>query len=68
LFVAEVLRRLPFGGVFEGAGKQRLHCRHGDFFHLRERDIGSGTLLAPVLADDDFSPAMSEFLNAAKIL
>jgi hypothetical protein len=68
LFLAEMLRRLSFGGVFEGAGEQRLHRRHGDFFHLGEGDVGSGTLLAPVPADDDFSPATSEFLDAAKIL
>lgn len=68
LFVAQMLRRLSLGGVFEGAGEQRLHRHHGDFFHLGEGDVGSGTLLAPVPADDDFSPAVSEFLNAAAIL
>lgn len=68
LFVAQMLRRLSLGGVFEGAGEQRLHRHQGDFFHLGEGDVGSGTLLAPVPADDDFSPAVSEFLNAAKIL
>lgn len=68
LFVAEVFGRLSLGGVFESAGEQRLHRHHGDFFHLGEGDVGSGTLLAPVPADDDFSPAVSEFLNAAAIL
>jgi hypothetical protein len=68
LFVAEVFRRLPLGRHFEGAGEQRLHGGHGDLFHLREGDVGSGPLLAPVPLDDDFSPAVSEFLNAAKIL
>jgi len=68
LFVAEVLGRLPLRGHFEGAGQQRLHRGHGDLFHLREGDVGSGTLLAPVLPHDDFSPAVSQFLDAAKIL
>jgi hypothetical protein len=68
LFLAQMLRRLSFGGVFEGAGEQRLDRRQGDFFHLCEGDVGSGPLLAPVSADDDFSPAVCEFLNATKIL
>lgn len=68
MFVAELFGCLPFGRVFEGAGEQRLDRRHGDFFHLSKGDVGSGPLLAPVPADDDFSPAMSEFLDAAKIL
>jgi hypothetical protein len=65
LLVAEVLGRLALGGVFESAGKQRLHSRHGDVFHLGKRDIGPGPLLAPVPGDDDFSPAAGEFLDAA---
>jgi hypothetical protein len=68
LLAAEVLGRLPLCGDLEGAGEQRLHSSHGDLFHLCEGDVGSGSLLAPVLADDDFSPAMSELLNPAKIL
>lgn len=68
LFGAEVFGRLSLGGIFESAGEQRLHGGHGDFFHLREGNVGSRSLLAPVPGDDDFSPAASEFLNAAKIL
>jgi len=68
LLATEVFRRLTLGGDFECAGEQRLHGGHGDFFHLCESDIGPGPLLAPVLTDDVFSPAVSEFLNAAKIL
>ena len=68
LFGAEMLGRLLLGGHFERAGQQRLHGGHGDLFHLCEGDVGSGPLLAPVLPHDDFSPAVSEFLNAAKIL
>jgi hypothetical protein len=68
LLAAEVFGRLSFGGIFKGAGEQRLHGGHGDIFHLSEGDIGPGSVLAPVPADDDFSPAVSEFLNAAKIL
>jgi hypothetical protein len=68
LFGAEVFGRLSLGGVFESAGEQRLHGGHGDVFHLCEGDVGAGSLLAPVPGDDDFSPAASEFLNAAKIL
>lgn len=68
LLVAEVFRGLPLGGVFEGAGEQGLHGGHGDLFHLREGDVGPGSLLAPVPVDDDFSPAVSEFLDVAKIL
>ena len=60
--------RLSLGGVFESAGEQRLHGGHGDFFHLREGNVGPRSVLAPVPGDDDFSPATSEFLNAAKIL
>lgn len=67
LFVTEVLG-LPLRGDFEGAGQQGLHGGHGDLFHLRESDIEAGPILAPVLSDDDFSPAAGEFLNAAKIL
>jgi hypothetical protein len=65
---AEVFRRLPLCGVFESASEQRMHGGHGDFFHLGEGDVGSRPLLAPVLPDDDFSPAMSKFMDAAKIL
>lgn len=65
---AEVFRRLPLRGVFEGAGEQRLHGGHGDLFHLGEGDVGPGSLLAPVLANDDSSPAASEVLDAAEIL
>ena len=68
LFVAEVLGRLLMGGHFKRAGQQRLHRGHGDLFHLCEGDLRSGPLLAPVLPHDDFSPAVSQFLNAAKIL
>jgi hypothetical protein len=68
LFLAEVLGRLLLRGHFEGASEQRLHRGHGDLFHLREGHVGSGTLLAPVLPHDDFSPAVSQFLDAAKIL
>jgi hypothetical protein len=68
VFGAEVFGRLSLGGVFESAGEQRLHGGHGDFFHLGEGDVGPGSLLAPVTGDDDFSPAASELLNAAKIL
>lgn len=67
LFVTEVLG-LPLRGDFEGAGQQRLHGGHGDLFHLRERDLKAGPILAPVLPDDDLSPAAREFLNAAQIL
>jgi hypothetical protein len=68
LFAAEVLVRLPLRGNFEDAGQQRLHGRQGDLFHLGEMDVGSGPPIAPVLTDDDFAPAPSEFLNTAKIL
>jgi hypothetical protein len=68
LFGSEVLGRLLLGGHFERAREQRLHRGHGDLFHLRQGDVGSGTLIAPVLPHDDFSPAVSQFLNAAKIL
>lgn len=68
LLAAEVLGRLPLCRHLEGAGEQGLHRRHGDFFHLCEGDLGTGTLLAPVPLDDDFPPVVSEFLNAAKIL
>jgi hypothetical protein len=68
LFGAKVFGRLSPGGVFKSARQQRLHGGHGDFFHLCKGDVGPGPLLAPVPGDDDFPPAASEFLNAAKIL
>jgi hypothetical protein len=55
-------------GHFQGAGQQGLHRGHRDFFHLREIDIQPGSLLAPVLPHDDFSPATGQFLDPTNIL
>jgi len=68
LLAAEVFRRLPLRRDLEGARQQRLHGGHGHVFHFGERDLGPGAFLAPVLADDDFSPAVSQFPDPAKIL
>jgi hypothetical protein len=52
----------------EGPREQGLDGRHGDVFHLSEVNVQSGSVLAPVLLDDDFSPPPRQFLDAAKIL
>jgi hypothetical protein len=64
--VAE-LSGLLVGGRLEGPGEEGLDGGHGDFFHLVEVDIEAGSVLAPVLADDDFSPAFGEFGDALQI-
>jgi hypothetical protein len=62
------LHRLLLRRRLEGPGEQGLDGRHGDIFHLREVDVQSRSVLAPVLPDDDFSPAPRQFLDAAQIL
>jgi len=52
----------------QGARQQSTHGRHRDVFHLRQVNVQPGTLLAPLLPHDDFSPAPGQFLDAANIL
>ena len=66
LFVAELLGLL-LGGGFESAGHQSLHGGHGHVFHLGQIDIESGTVFAPLLADDDFSPALGQVGDVLEI-
>jgi hypothetical protein len=67
ILLAQLVRLLP-GPHLQGAGQQRPHSRHRHFFHFRQGHIESGTLLAPVLSNDDFSPASRQFLDPANIL
>ena len=62
------LHRLLLRRRLEGPREQGLDGRHGDVFHLSEVDVESGSVLAPVLPDDDFSPPPRQFLNSAKVL
>jgi hypothetical protein len=66
LLLAQVLR-LPLRRHLQGARQQRLDGRHGHVFHLAQIDIKPGTLLAPLLPHDDFSPATGQFLDPANI-
>jgi len=66
LFLAELLGLL-LGGDFESSGHQPLHGGQGHVFHLGQIDIESGTAFAPLLADDDFSPALGQFGDALEI-
>jgi len=60
--------RLLLRRRFERSRQQGLDGRHGDVFHLGQVDVESGSVLAPVLPDDDFPPAPRQFLDAAKVL
>jgi hypothetical protein len=62
------LHRLLLRRCLQGSREQSLDSRHGDVFHLREVDVESGSVLAPVLPDDDFPPPPRQFLDAAKVL
>jgi hypothetical protein len=62
------LAGLLLRGHLQGAGQQAPHRRHGHLLHLRQVHVQSRPLLAPVLPDDDFSPAFGQFGDAAKIL
>jgi len=66
--VSAELTGLLQGGEFQGARQQRSNGRHRDVLHLRQIDIKPGTLLAPMLPHDDFSPALSQFLDVSEIL
>jgi hypothetical protein len=52
----------------QGARQQAPHRRHGHLLHLCQVHVQPRSLLAPVLPDDDFSPAFGQFGDAAKIL
>jgi hypothetical protein len=67
LLLAQFAGLLP-GRYLQGAGQQRPHGRHRHLFHLRQRHVKAGALLAPVLPHDDFPPALRQFLDPANIL
>ena len=52
----------------QGAGQQSTHGRHRHVFHLSQINVQPGTMLAPLLPHDDFSPASGQFLDPANIL
>ena len=62
------LHRLLLRRRLEGPREQGLDGRHGDVFHLSEVDVKSGSVLAPVLPDDDLPPPPRQFLDSAKVL
>lgn len=67
LLRAHVPRLLP-GGRFQSARQKRLHGRHRDIFHLRERYIQTRPLFAPMLPNDNLSPAFGQLANVIEIL
>ena len=67
LLGAELLGLL-LGGRFKSAGHQRLHGGQGHAFHLGQVDVESGTVFAPLLTHDDFSPALGKFRDVLEIL
>jgi hypothetical protein len=54
--------------ALQGPGHQTSHSRHADVFHLGQINVQAGTLLAPLLSDDDLSPALGQFLDSLEIL
>lgn len=52
------LHRLLLRRRLEAPREQGLDGRHGDVFHLSKVDVESGSVFAPVLPDDDFSPPL----------
>jgi hypothetical protein len=67
LVIAEVLGLLG-GGIFEGAGEESAQGGPSDGFHVVEGDIESGSVIAPLVADDDFAPALGKLEDAVEIL
>ena len=61
------LHRLLLRRRLESPREQGLDSRHGDVFHLSEVDVESGSVLAPMLPDDDFSPPPRQFRDSAKV-
>ena len=62
------LHRLLLCRCLEGPREQGLDGRHGDVFHLGQIDVESGTVLAPVLPDDDFSPLFGQGVDLGEVL
>jgi hypothetical protein len=61
------LAGLLLGRRFQRPRQQTTYGRHADLFHLGQINVQAGALLTPVLADDDFSPALGEFLDSPQI-
>jgi hypothetical protein len=62
------LRGLLLRRFLQRAGQQAAYGRYPDFFHLGQIDIQTRPLLAPLLANDDLSPALGQFLDPPEIL
>jgi hypothetical protein len=54
-------------GGFQSAGEKATDGGEGDFFHLVEVNVQPRTLLAPVLADDNFAPLFGEIGDALPV-
>jgi hypothetical protein len=61
------LFRLLLRRAFQGPGHQTTHSCHADVFHLGQINVQPRTLLAPLVSDDDLSPALGQFLNSLEI-
>jgi hypothetical protein len=66
LFLTQLDRLLQCRHL-QGAGQQSTHGRHRHLFHLVEIDIQTGSLLAPMLPHNDFSPTLGQFLDVLDI-
>jgi hypothetical protein len=66
LFRAQLIR-LSQSRDLQRACQQCLDGRHSNIFHLRQRHIQARPLFTPVLLDDDFSPALRQFLDVFEI-
>jgi hypothetical protein len=49
---------------FQSSGHQATHGGYSDIFHLSEIDIQPWSLFAPVLFDDNFSPALRQVMDS----
>jgi hypothetical protein len=61
------LSRLLLRCTLQSSGQQTAYGRHADILHLGQINVQAGTLFAPLLLDDDFSPALCQFLDPLEI-
>jgi len=66
LLLTQVVSLLS-GRHLQRACQQSTYGSHRDLFHLVEVDIETGTLLAPMLPHDDFSPTSRQFLDVLEV-
>lgn len=52
----------------QSARQQSLHGCHRYLLHLRQVNVQTRTLLAPILTHNDFPPSLGQFLDPANIL